>query len=725
MIGPIGPRLRSNDLPALLREKQALPWLGRVISCSPSILENEFCHFFVDQPTTWKITSGPVNITGWVCDKAGHEITDIRARIDGGVAYGIIGYDRPDIQAFMKGGVSALRSGFWIQFRPWLGAKILTLEILRPGNAWTEFFRTTLEVGGVGLPARRPRALLRTALVAESLYYLYRHFHLEPLAVIQEEVRRVLAELTCDATELYPEGDLAGHLDIPQDWVNAYYEKFRISGWLFSHDGKISRVVATIGIGNENRLIWGKDREDVIRLNPDYPPHALHSQFYGLVDIRPECPSPACLKIFVEYADGTRRLFRSKRLFLNKRDEHTGPIPVFSNLRFGRVVWAVGQGVLAGGIHVESWSGFWRAIRLTRQRLSENLVHEHAGSSAPARQPPQDPYTLWTSNHRLTPRLSRYLGEVARILAQTGPKISVVVPTYNTPRQFLQELIDGLSAQFYPNWELCFADDASPQGHVREMLAAASAKDSRVKFVLRDQNGHISAATNSALELTTGDFVAFLDHDDLLPPDALLHVAEAIAARPDAEMIYTDEDKIDEAGHRYDPHFKGRWNPEMALTHNDVHHLTVIRRSLVEKAGRLREGYEGAQDLDLILRCVELMRDDRILHVPFVCYHWRAHESSTAQKGDQKTYLFDAARRGITEALLRRQLRASAFLPRLMKEHALCLHQLQWDPALLAENQVTIVIPTKDHPELLQACLASLERTINWNHVQLVIVDDG
>jgi GT2 family glycosyltransferase/glycosyltransferase involved in cell wall biosynthesis len=688
-------------------------------------LENEFCHFFIDQPTSWKITSGPVNLTGWVCDKAGNEITDIRARIDGVVTFGIIGYDRPDIQAFMQGSPAALRSGFWIQVWPWLGAKTLTLEILRPGNIWVEIFRTTLDVHGASLPGRRPKPLLRTALVAESLYYLYRHFHLETLAAVQAEVRRVLAELTSSVTELYPEGDLAGHLDIPQDWVNAYYEKFRISGWLFSHDRKISRVVATIGIGNENRLIWGKEREDVIRLNPTYPPHALHSQFYGLVDIRSECPSPASLKIFVEYADGTRRLFRAKRLFLNKIDEHTGPIPVFSNLRFARVVWALGTGVLTGGYHAESWPGFWREVRATRRKLVENLIHESTKSSAPARVQPQDPYALWTSHHQLTPRLSRYLDAEARTLARTGPKISIVVPTYNTPRQFLQELIDGLWAQFYPNWELCFADDASPQGHVREMLAAAAARDSRIKFVIRDRNGHISVATNSALELATGDFVAFLDHDDLLPPDALLHVAEAIAARPDAEMVYTDEDKIDEAGRRYDPHFKGRWNPEMALTHNDVHHLKVIRRSLVEKAGRLREGYEGAQDFDLILRCVELMRDDRILHVPFVCYHWRAHESSTAQKGDQKGYLFDAARRGIEDALHRRQLRATAFLPTLMKENALCLHQLRWDPALLAENNVTIVIPVKNRPELLRACLASLERTVNWRHVRLVIVDDG
>ncbi len=671
------------------------------------------------------MTTKLVDINGWIADKAGHEITDIRARVDGVVNYGIIGYDRPDIQAFMQGSPAALRSGFWIQIRLWAGAKTLTLEILRPGNVWTEFFRTDLEPQGAALPSTRPKPLLRTALVAESLYYLYRHFHYQPPALLQAEVHRILAELTSNATELYPERGLAGHLDIPSDWVNAYYEKFRISGWLFSHDRKISRVVATIGIGNENRLIWGKEREDVVRLNPGYPPHALHSQFYGLVDIRSECLSPACLKIFVEYADGTRQLFRSKRLFLNKIDEHTGPIPVFSNLRFGRVAWAFVQGILTGGYGVENWSGFWRELRATRRKLAENLIPENARAPAAAPVSPRDPYTLWTSHNKLTPRLSRYLEAEARTLAKNGPKISLVVPTYNTPAHFLEELISCVTAQFYPNWELCFADDASPQRHVVEMLAAAAAKDPRIKFIVRERNGHISAATNSALGLVTGEFVGFLDHDDLLPPDALVHIAEALAARPDAELIYTDEDKIDETGHRYDPHFKGGWNPEMAITHNYVHHFKVIRRIIVEKAGRMREGYEGAQDIDLILRCVELARADRILHVPFVCYHWRSHDDSTARKGDQKGYLFDAARRGIEDAIRRRGLRAKAMLPPLMKANALCLHQLQWDAALLAENNVTIVIPVKNRPELLQACVASLDRTVNWSQVHLIIVDDG
>ncbi len=689
-------------------------------------METETCHYFIDHPATWRFAEPLVNIRGWVADKAGAEITDIRARLDGVATYGIMGYDRPDIQAFMGGFPAALRAGFWIQFRAWAGARNLTIEVQRGGRDWLGLFTTPVETVDPALPARPPLPVLRTGDVAETLYYLYRHFHHQPSATLQAEVRRVIAEVTSHYTEIYPENGLVGHLDMPLSWVNAHYEKFRVAGWLFNENRQITRVVSTIGIGNENRLIWGKERDDVLRVNPHFPPHARFSTLNGLVDVRPDSFSPACLKIWVEYPEGPRQLFRSKRIFLNKIDEHSGPIPVYHEWLFVRTVWSLVRGVLAGRGRMESWSGFWREVRATRRKLIGDMIRVAPPAAAAATPWQQlDPYTLWVAQNRITPRLGRYLEREARALAATGPKISIVVPAYNTPPRFLDELLECLRAQFYPNWELCVADDASPQPQVRTRLTAAAAADPRIKFIRREKNGHISAATNSALDLATGDFVGFLDHDDLLPPDALLHVAEAIAARPDVEMIYTDEDKIAEDGRRYDPNFKGAWSPEMAVTHNYMHHFKVIRRAIVERAGRLRLGYEGAQDIDLILRCVELMQPDRIVHVPFVCYHWRAHEQSTAQKGDQKDYLFDAARRGIVEAVKRRGLRATVFLPPLMRENALCLHQLKWDPSLLAENPVTIVIPTKDRPELLCACIASLDRTVDWTHVRLVIVDDG
>jgi len=301
----------------------------------------------------------------------------------------------------------------------------------------------------------------------------------------------------------------------------------------------------------------------------------------------------------------------------------------------------------------------------------------------------------------------------------------VVVPAYNTPEKYLRELLACLHDQIYPRWELCIADDASPQPHVRRMLEEAARTDARIKTVFRSENGHIARATNSALDVATGEFVALLDHDDLLPHDALLHVAQAIARHPTAGYLYTDEDKIDDTGRRFDPQFKGGWSPEMAITHNYTHHLTVIRRDLIEKAGRLRPEFNGAQDIDLFLRCWELIPASDVIHVPFIGYHWRAHPASTATRGDQKGYLFDAASRGIAEAVQRRGLRATPVLPQLAKDYALCLYQLKWDPEILRENPVTVVIPSKNRVELLRTCLDSLARTTPREFVRVIVVDDN
>lgn len=690
------------------------------------MFETELCRYFIDQPTDWNLHQEVADIRGWVVFKSGEELLDLRATLDGVPFYGIIGSDRPDIRDTFNAGGPGLKSGFRVNVRPWHGAKTLTLEVMLRDQTWVEFCRREVICTGEDQPTKQPPPYVRSEVLAESLYYLYRHFHQENGTTLNAEAKRVLDEISIHQTEMLPENDLIGYLDLPDFWVNAHYEKFRVSGWAFSRDQTISRLHATIGCVDENRLVWGKEREDVLHYNPDFP-QALKSAFYGLVDIRPGCFSPACLKIWVDYPDQPRQLLRSKRLFINHLDENSGPIPYYSHFKFVRVITALVRQILKGGYQLESWSDFWSAVRSTRAKLADKMVR---GGKASAPAPPtpwekKEPFDLWTHHNRLTPRLLEFLTEVAQPLNATGPKISIVVPTYNTPTRFLEELIDCVKAQVYTHWELCFADDASPQKQVAKILQKAANADPRIKFTIRESNGHISAATNSALELATGEYISFLDHDDLLPADALLHVAEAIKSQPTVDFLYTDEDKIDANGRHYDPQFKGEWNPEMAITHNYTHHLRTIRRSIVEEVGGLRVGYEGAQDIDLILRCVEKIDHANIKHVPFICYHWRAHEESTAQRGDQKGYLFGAARSAIEDAVKRRGIRAEVVLPKHMEDHALCLHQLKWDPQLLAENPVTIIIPSRNQASLLQDCLNSLDRTVPWEHTKLIIVDDA
>ena len=682
--------------------------------------------FHIDSPASWRPTVAGLEVTGWIYPGETAVCVDVRARVDRRVFLGIYGLDRPDTQAAFGQGIPSLRTGFIQRIQVWRGARELALDY-HDGKEWREFFRTALDTSALPADAKKPPRLLRAAVIYQTLLHLYRHFHRAPWSVLCREADAVLNEVLIPTSDIVIGDRFLGHIENPGFWINSGYGKFRLTGWIFGVGREIRQLSATTGVLTENRLVYPKDRPDVAAHRTDHA-NALKSGYYGLVDIRPDTPSPANLKIFAETGDGTRPLAFARRMYLDRRDEHSGPIPVYRPVLFAKVVTAFLRGRPLGRFRFDSWKECRAEITRLKQHLSATMGRGDAPAvpAAIVRRRDQDPYTRWAWHNQLTPRLRAALEQDAAALVKTGgPLISVVVPAFNTPEKYLRELLESLRGQIYPRWELCIADDASTLPHVRRMLEEAARTDARIKPVFRTENGHISRATNSALDVATGEFVALLDHDDLLPHDALLHVAQAIARHPTAGYLYTDEDKIDDTGRRFDPQFKGGWSPEMAITHNYTHHLTVIRRSLVEQAGRLRPEFNGAQDIDLFLRCWELIPASDVIHVPFIGYHWRAHPASTATRGDQKNYLFDAASRGIAEAVQRRGLRATPVLPQLAKDYALCLYQLKWDPIILRENPVTVVIPTKNRADLLRTCLDSLARTTPREYVKIIVVDDN
>lgn len=683
------------------------------------------CHH-IDQPAHWRPATAEFEISGWFYPGPDVTCVDLRARVDGRPFLGIYGIERADLEMQLDGAPAARRSGFRQRVQVWRGARELALD-WHDGREWREFFHTALDSTLLPAAATKPDRVLRTALIFETLHHVYRHWHRAYWPDLCRALDAALDEVLTPASDFGAAEPYLGHIENPGRWINVGYEKFRVTGWLFGVGRDISRLTATTNVHTENRLVYPKDRPDVAAHRPDHA-HALKSGYYGLVDIRQETPSPANLLIFAEAPDGGRNLVFARRLYLEREDEHSGPVPVYRPRYFHRMIAALLRGRLFGRFRFENWSLARKEIARLQAHLSATLGHGATAKipGAITRRRDQDPYTRWCWHNRLTPRLRTVLQQEATAVAHAGgPLISVVVPAYNTPGKYLHELIESLHQQFYPRWELCIADDASPQPHVRKILEEAAKADRRIKPVFRAENGHISRATNSALEVATGDFVALLDHDDVLPHDALLHIAQAVLRHPTAGYLYTDEDKIDDTGRRFDPQFKGCWSPEMAITHNYTHHLTVIRRSIVEKAGRLRPEFNGAQDIDLFLRCWELIEAGDIIHVPFVGYHWRAHAESTATRGDQKGYLFEAARNGIAAAVARRGLRAEPMLPEFAKHYALCLHQLKWSPDILRENPVTIVIPTKNRADLLKTCLDSLARTTPRESVKVVVVDDN
>ena len=229
------------------------------------------------------------------------------------------------------------------------------------------------------------------------------------------------------------------------------------------------------------------------------------------------------------------------------------------------------------------------------------------------------------------------------------PLISILMPVYDVDERWLWLAIDSVMAQIYENWQLCIADDCSSKPHVRPILEEYAAADQRIKLVFRPENGHISAASNSALEMVTGEFTALMDHDDELAPEALYFVAKEINHHPAADIIYSDEDKIDESNRRFDPYFKPGWSPDLLYSVNFVAHLIVYRTALIRGIGGFRVGYEGSQDYDLALRAVEKTTPERIRRIPKVLYHWRAIRGSVALGSEEKPYAHERARMAINE----------------------------------------------------------------------------
>lgn len=298
------------------------------------------------------------------------------------------------------------------------------------------------------------------------------------------------------------------------------------------------------------------------------------------------------------------------------------------------------------------------------------------------------------------------------------PLVSVVMPTYNTPLRFLQAAVDSVRAQIYVNWELCIVDDASSNEDVRAYLKNLPASDSRIKVTFRTANGHISAASNDALSLASGEWVALLDHDDLLAQDALYWVVKTIEAHSDAGLVYSDEDKINASGKRYDPYFKPDWSPELLLSQNYICHLSVFRRSLVTSLGGFRLGLEGAQDHDLILRCVAALKPHQIVHIPRILYHWRAIAGSTALALDEKTYANDAGIRAVSDFLSTNQWGGEV--------HALPNGYYHVVPSLPEQRPwVTLIIPTRNAHELVRMCIDSILDKTTYANYDILLVDNG
>ena len=298
------------------------------------------------------------------------------------------------------------------------------------------------------------------------------------------------------------------------------------------------------------------------------------------------------------------------------------------------------------------------------------------------------------------------------------PKISIAMPVYNVEEKWLRLCIDSILNQVYTNWELCMADDASTDPNVKKILTEYQQLDERIRVVFREQNGHISEATNSALAIATGEFVALLDNDDELAINAFYEVVKVLNENPELDLIYSDEDKIDMDGNRSDPAFKPDWSPDLLLGTNYISHLGVYRRSVLEEIGGFRKGYEGSQDYDLVLRFTEKTTKERIKHIPKVLYYWRMLPTSTAVDQGSKGYAFEAGLRAVQDALVRRGINGHA-----THGAANGLYDVYYD--IESEKLVSIIIPTKNGYKDVQRCVSSIIEKTTYQNYEIIMADNG
>lgn len=322
-------------------------------------------------------------------------------------------------------------------------------------------------------------------------------------------------------------------------------------------------------------------------------------------------------------------------------------------------------------------------------------------------------YKKWFAIHKVT---QEELDNQKKAKFDYEPKISIIVPTYNTPVKYLEEMIQSVIDQSYSNWQLCIADGSCGNAKLEKVLEEYHNKDSRIIYKLLDSNKGIAGNTNAALELADGEITGLLDHDDTLEPDALYEVVKAFQDKL-VDAVYTDEDKI--LGPDWinvDPNFKPDYNIDLLRSHNYITHFFCVKTELLKEIGGFKAEYDGAQDYDVILRCTEKARKTR--HIAKILYHWRMHDNSTAANPASKAYCHEAGRKAVEDHLKRLGIPGKVELSKLFGGSRV-IYETPGNPL------VSIVIPNKDHIDDLDKCVRSLFNVNTYKNIEVIIVENN
>ncbi|MGB3510427.1 MAG: glycosyltransferase [Microcoleaceae cyanobacterium] len=614
--------------------------------------------FSIDSPNNWKISNSQIEIVGWCFHNTALDIQAIRARVGEEIFAGNYGIQRLDVAQKYQDIPNAENSGFQIYLQ------------LSPGN-----YQLQLE--------------------AQDTNGKWHQFATYPILVSTVEA----------------------NFDAPTDWQQRE-GVILFAGWCCHSQQKITKLVLKCGDISVD-CAYGLRRKDVGEVFPDWV-GSSDSGFEATVELPPGkwqvfleahletgeivgFPCPEILKLR-RYSLWEKA--KDKFQKLSKFAAALGKRTAERKQRLGRIIPLPSE--------------LPNIARQILQIYQQQQWQEGELLPPPGFVVPEtiDVYDAWLAVNNWGDRSRQYLMSRLESCQTTLPKISVVMPVYNPPVEFLRKGIASVLNQVYQNWELCIADDFSTNPLIREILTEIAETDSRIKLIFRSENGNISAATNTAAELATGDFILFLDNDDELTPDALGEVALYISQNPETDFLYSDDDKINTQGKRFDPQFKPEYSPELLLSYMYMGHLCVVRKEIFDRIGGLRIGFEGSQDYDFALRATEISR--QVGHLPLVLYHWRTSPGSTAISGGEKPQSFLAGQTAVQESLVRRGVKGNIYQPDWALREKLGIFQ----PIFPDQgDSVTIIIPTKNQVKLLKACIESLRKT-TYDNYQIFVIDN-
>ncbi|SHK15575.1 glycosyltransferase family 2 protein [Hespellia stercorisuis] len=459
------------------------------------------------------------------------------------------------------------------------------------------------------------------------------------------------------------------------DLITCHEDTVLIQGWIASREAVQLQVLDEQKNQLKSETVY-KVRKDVLQ---DFP--ELKSADITGFEIRiPECRNK---KVYLAAKIGEKKYSRICRIDRTKAE---------------RIVGKVQKAVQKGGLSI-SQNGLGTTCARMKKRLLENRTSE---------------YEIWLQKHLPT---AEELEEQRRTQFAYQPKISIVIPLYKTPIKYLDALIHSVIDQTYPDWELCLSDGSGEHSPLQGHLAKWQKKDSRIRVVYSGKPMQISENTNCALEIATGDYVAFADHDDLLEPNALFENVSVINRHEDADVIYSDEDKTTMNGREhFDAHFKPDYNVDLLNTVNYFCHFLVVKREIADRVGPLDSRYDGAQDYDFVLRCTEATKN--IYHIPKIIYHWRAHKDSTAGDPASKLYAFEAGAKAIQAHYDRVGVDAAVYQTDIFGNYRSEYH-------LKNTPLISIIIPNKDHVEELKKCIDSIEEKSKYLNREYVIVENN